>query len=56
MPDSDEKYQQVIVRMPRWLHDAIKLQAEAEERSMATCIRRAVREYLRDPVVEQGEL
>jgi hypothetical protein len=39
---------QVIVRMPKSLHDAMKARAEAEERSVAAAIRHALRLYLED--------
>ena len=42
----DELYQQVIVRVPAQMHDAIKRCAETEERTMSQVVRRALRRYL----------
>lgn len=39
-------FQQVIVRMPPELHQAIKDRAAAEDRTMSQAVRRAVRHYL----------
>lgn len=42
----DRELRQVIVRMPRELHDAIKRRAALEDLSMAQAVRAAVRQYL----------
>lgn len=44
--DLSKQHQQVIVRMPTDMHEAIKQQAEAQDLSMAQAIRAAVRQYL----------
>ena len=36
----------ITVRMPRELYDALKVQADAEERSLGQLVRRAAREYI----------
>jgi hypothetical protein len=36
----------VMVRLPKSLHIALKRQADAEERSMAQIMKRALRDYL----------
>ena len=38
----------VVVRLPRELRDALKARAVAEDRSVASLLRRAARDYLRD--------
>lgn len=39
----------VVVRLPRDLRDALKDRAAAEDRSVASLLRRAARAYLADP-------
>lgn len=46
---SNELTQQVLVRMPADLHQALKAKAAADERSMAQAIRFAIRLYLEQP-------
>lgn len=38
--------QQVLVRMPRDLHQQLKARAASDERTMAQTVRHAVRQYL----------
>ena len=38
--------QPLVVRLPRDMHEDVKRQADAEERSMAQVVRRAIRDYL----------
>lgn len=40
---------QVIVRMPRELHNAIKEEARRHDLTMSQVVRRAVRQYLDPP-------
>lgn len=40
----------MLVRVPPEMHEAVKIRAEAEERPMATVVRRALRNYLETPV------
>jgi len=44
MPNSNQ--QQVLVRMPADLHQALKARAASDERTMAQAVRHAVRQYL----------
>ena len=44
-----KEHQQVIVRMPTDMHEAIKQQAKADDLTMAQAIRAAVRQYLAQP-------
>lgn len=44
MPQDDS--QQVMVRMPPELHQAVKDRAELEDRTMSQTIRHAVKRYL----------
>lgn len=47
MTDEHAPTQQVIVRMPTELHEAIKATAAAEERSMSQLIRYVMRSYVK---------
>jgi predicted HicB family RNase H-like nuclease len=41
----------MLVRVPRELHDLAKRRAREEDRTLAMIVRRALREYLAQPVV-----
>lgn len=43
------RFRQVIFRMPRADHAALKARAEAEDRTMSMVVRRALRRYLERP-------
>lgn len=45
LPD-DQKMEQLNVRMPRDMADQLKRRAEAEDRTLAHTVRRAVKQYL----------
>jgi hypothetical protein len=42
----DDRYRDVMIRMPADLIEATKARAERDERSMAGTVRHALREYL----------
>lgn len=42
----EDKFVQVIVRMPKKMHDDLKRNANINDRTMAATVRRAVRQYL----------
>lgn len=46
MNDKSPHMQPTMVRLPPEMHEAVKALAEAEGRTMALTIRRAVRQYL----------
>jgi predicted HicB family RNase H-like nuclease len=44
--DDNERLDPVMVRMPAYLHEALKVKAAQEERTMAQAIRYALKEYV----------
>lgn len=46
----DEALYPMLVRVPRELHEKAKRRAEAEDRTLAMVVRRALRDYLSRPV------
>lgn len=45
-----EAFVALVVRLPRDLHERLRRQAVAEERSMAAVVRRALRAYMKTPI------
>ena len=46
---------QIIVRVPRGLHRAATAKADREERTLSDVVRFALRAYLADELVKDGE-